>query len=136
MILQTANIVSGFVLSSSKIKEHEKVRTHVERVENLFLPHRETIGIVVLVLGVVGLLARLGLSFLWFSILGVSYPQAIPAILIGLVLSESRFRKYPAFHKFIVLLTQHQVAIGFVGMASGLGSLLFGCVLPVVCGVY
>ena len=136
MILQTANIVSGFVLSSSKIKEHEQVRPLALRAEGFLLPIQEKLGFAVLALGVIGLLVRMGFVFLWIPMLGASFPQAIPAILIGLILTEAYWKKYPRVHEKVLLLVPHRVVIGFVGMASGAGSLLFGCVLPIVCGVY
>jgi hypothetical protein len=134
MILQTANIISGFILAVPKLKSHEATREHVERVATRLEPFKEKIGLVVLVLGVLGLLTRIGLIYPHIPMFGASFPQSLPAIAIGLILSQSFFKKYPALDSFIMKLRPHQIAIGIVGMASGVGSLLFGCALPLVCG--
>jgi hypothetical protein len=134
MILQTANIVSGFLLATPKLKSYEGVRENVEKISAKLEPQRVKIGFLTLTLGIIGLFTRIGLIYPHIPMFGASFPQALPAIAVGLLLSESFFKKYPQIDAFIAKLKPHQVSIGIVGMASGTGSLLFGCVLPFVCG--
>lgn len=128
MILPIANIVSGFVLSAPKLKEWfskgEEDITKVEKAISKFSTH---IGVVILILGVVGLLKRaslFGIMYDWNWHFGSSYPQAIIAILMGLLLCANFFAKWPAFHSKIVELRKYSEWIGILGILIGAGSLI------------
>lgn len=135
MIIQSANIVSGFILATPKLREFG-AKEFVDKLSDTLRPYQNTIGLTVLALGVLGLIARLGILSMGIPMFGASFPQSIPAILIGLIMSESHFVKYPAIHQHIVKLVPHKVSIGLLGMAVGIGSILFGCIVPIACGVY
>ncbi len=131
MITQIVNIGGGVLLSSSLIKE----KLNNQNVNNFFTNltlHEAKIGIVVLVLGLLALIERLGIVYFGLP-LGSSYPQAIPAILMGLILGEPLLSRYAVLKSIITSLVPHRTLIGILGVLCGLGSLLFGCILPVVC---
>lgn len=129
MVLQLANIIGGALLSSTFIKE--KVKS--PQLDALFAkaaPYEAGVGVVVFVLGVVGLIQRFGVFYV-FS--GASFPQAIPAILVGLLLGVPFLGHYAFLKKATDALTPYATWIGLLGILCGLGSLLFGCILPFAC---
>lgn len=134
MIIQIANIVSGFLLAAPKLKEWG-AKQQVEKAQSKLVVYSSTIGIIELVIGVIALLDRMGIIF-YVPSLGASYPQAIPAILIGLILSARRFEKHPSWKNFIVKISGYQIWLGLIGILVGLWSLLFGCNLSVVCTMF
>lgn len=124
MLPQLINILSGFLLGAPKIKEWFGAE-RVERAEQFFNPYLNYIGWGTLILGVVTLLDRMGAVA---SFNGSSYPQAIPLILIGLIMTSGFFEeKYPKVHEFIVQIEPYKMYIGLWGIAAGLVSILVGC---------
>lgn len=132
MVLQTANIVAGFVLGASKLKEFG-AKEHIEKGEGHLAPFRNMIGIAILVLGVLGLLDRMGIMNIRIPFLGLgsSYPQALPAIAMGLLLSSHLFQKFTGLHTFIEKMRPYEGWLGIYGILTGLVSIFFGCVLCV-----
>ena len=130
MIIQIFNIISGFILAAPKLKEFG-AKEHIETAERKLSPFAGTIGIIELILGLLALIERMGLAYFPIPQFGSSYPQALPAIAIGLILAASTFEKYSAVTNFIATLKEYAVWIGIMGILVGLGSLLFGCVLCV-----
>ncbi len=132
MIVQLVNIGGGMLLGSEYIKE----KFHGENVDKLFNtlhPFEARIGVGVALLGSLALIERIGL--LHFSLpLGSSFPQAIPAIMTGLLLGAPILSRYHFLKYLIDQLVPHRTVIALLSIACGLGSLLFGCILPVVCG--
>ena len=82
-------------------------------------------------LGVLALLTRMGLLVLHIPNFGASYPQALPAILAGLVMSSQYFDAMPGVSAQIAKLKPNEVWIGVAAITTGVVSLLFGCVLCV-----
>ncbi len=134
MIIQVCNIVSGFVLAAPKLAD-KGIRQQIENLSTKLDKYKIHIGWTTLVIGVTALLNRIGILPLGWSSLGSSYPQSIPAVLIGLVFCAKSFEKYPTLYKFIAWLTSHQFLLGLIGILNGLGSLLFGCWMPVFCTI-
>lgn len=124
MLPQLMNIIAGFMLASPKLKVFGG-ETFVEKMEMFLYPYRVVIGWIALIVGVVTLVDRVGITDL---LIGDSYPQAIPAILIGLItLSEFFEKNHPAVHDIIRRIEPYGAWIGIWGIAAGLVSILFGC---------
>jgi hypothetical protein len=128
MIIQIANIVSGFALAAPKLAEFGG-KEAIEKVHGAMMPHMKTIGVIELILGLVALIDRMGILTIPIMNLGSSYPQALPAILIGLVLGGGAFLKNEALSSFVTKLEPYRMHLGIIGIAVGLGSILFGCIL-------
>jgi hypothetical protein len=128
MLIQTTNIIAGFLLAAPKLKELGG-REQVEAMHGKLLAFSGTIGIIELALGILALIERMGLAYFPIPMFGSSYPQALPAIAIGLILSAHLFEKYPAIRDFITKLKVYEISLGLLGVTVGLGSILFGCVL-------
>ena len=125
MFPQLVNIVAGFILGAPKLKEWGG-KEFFEKLENFLKPYQTWIGWATLIVGVLTLLERLGSTSLYY---GASFSQAVPAILIGLLLLSGFFEKYPALHSFIKKLEPYKIWIGLWGIAAGLVSMLVGCVV-------
>jgi tetrahydromethanopterin S-methyltransferase subunit C len=123
MILPIANIVSGFVLAAPKLKTLGMAKD-IETAEGKLNRFRGTIGLVILVLGLIALLVRANIFNFYVPYLWSSYPQAIIAILMGLILSMNFFVKYNAIHQRIVILERHAEWIGILGILVGLFALI------------
>jgi len=134
MILQIANIVSGVILAAPGLKEHGG-RAFLEKVEHETAPLRENIGVITLVFGIIGLIDRMNFISFYIPNFGSSYPQAIPAILTGALLALPKLERYPAIATQVKKLLPYTFGLGLISLASGLGSLLFGCIMPLVCHV-
>lgn len=132
MLLQLLNIAMGLVAALPGLRERGLIK---EDFEEKTAPWRAGLGMAGLVSGLLGLLIRAGLLPLPLSFLGESYPQAIPAILLGLLLAAPHLAGQALLKKASEGLQPYAFWLGVLGIACGLGSLLFGCVLPVVCGV-
>ena len=117
MILQIINIASGVVGASSLIKDNV---THADTHNALdaMRPYEARIGVATAVFGLP---------------LGSSFPQAIPALLLGLALGTLYFERIEFLKKPITFLLPYRQSLGLIAIACGLGSLLFGCALPLVC---
>jgi hypothetical protein len=126
MILPIVNIVSGFILGAPKLKEWF-LRQQIENAENALSGFRTAVGVVVLILGIVGLLKRMslaGLMYEWSWHYGSSYPQALIAIVMGLLLCANFFSKWPALHSRIVAMSKYSEWLGILGILVGAGALL------------
>ena len=128
MIIQIANIVSGFVLAAPKLGELG-AKERVSEIHARLAGFAGTIGVVELVLGLLALIERMGLVSFPIPMFGASYPQALPAIAVGLILSCHLFESHKEIHDLIVRLKVYEVSLGFCAMVSGAVSLLFGCIL-------
>ncbi len=128
MILQTLNIVSGVALGAPKLKEWIGGE-HIEKAERAIMKYREPLGLAMIVLGITGFLIRLNVIDLFFAPLGASYPQTIPAILMGILLYGDKLQRFPFMRSIIAALRPHEAIIGIIGIAVGLGSILFGCLI-------
>lgn len=126
--MQLINIGSGVVASSSLIKSTVKNKEVGEALDST-RQYEAWIGIVMLVFGLMALVERLGIVYFGLS-LGSSFPQALPAIMTGLVLGAPMLEKYAFLKPAIAFLTPYRPWLGLLAIACGLGSLLFGCVLP------
>lgn len=122
MIIQTANIIAGFALAAPKLKELG-AREHIANAEGRISGFRGSIGVIELALGAAALLERMGLVFFFAPSFGSSYPQAIAAIAMGLILASHLFDKFTAIHGLIGHLRDNAEWIGIAGMAVGLFSL-------------
>lgn len=132
MVIQVVNIAAGFLLAAPKIAEH-RASTGADSAARLLGPHQATIGYAALAFGVIALIERMGILYLGLPLFGSSYPQALPAIASGLVLAESDLSRFSWLRPVMDRLRRYASIIGVAAMLSGAGSLLFGCVLPVVC---
>lgn len=133
MVLQIVNIVSGLILASPKLKEWG-LGSVAEQIDQRLAPYRNRIGTVVFLLGTLGLIDRLGIVGIPIPEFGASFPQALPAIISGLLLATRLVEKYPLLANISGPRGQASW-IGLLGIAVGLGSLLFGCFLPGFCGM-
>lgn len=132
MVLQVLNIVMGFIAALPGLRERKWFKSDLEKKTDSWKAY---LGLVGFVLGVLGLLVRMDILPPFTYRLGASYPQTIPAILLGLLLAGSILDKYGFFKAIIRKLEPHAFWLGILGIAVGVGSILFGCVLPVFCGV-
>ncbi len=131
MIMQIVNIASGVVGASSLIQSkitHSEVDGAFEKVR----PYEVWIGVGTFGFGLVALIERLGIIYFGLP-LGSSYPQALSALLLGLVLGAPYFERVAFLKKISTTLMPYRQWLGLIAIAVGLGSLLFGCILPVVC---
>lgn len=132
MIMQILNIVCGSLLAAPKLKEWG-LGPAAERLEGWLGGVREKLGLALLVLGTLALIDRLGILDVPIPEFGASFPQALPALMLGLLLAAQFSEKYPVLGKFRRSLEPQAVWIGLLGVAVGLGSLLFGCFIPQFC---
>lgn len=132
MVIQVVNIAAGFLLAAPKIAERG-ASAGVDSAARLLGPHQATIGYAALAFGVIALVERMGILYLGLPMFGSSYPQALPAIASGLLLAESDLSRFAWLRPVMDRLRPYTSIIGIAAMLSGAGSLLFGCVLPVVC---
>ena len=126
MILPIANVISGFVLGAPKLKEWF-AKKDIERAETSLNKFRGKIGVIILVLGIIGLIKRMslfGIMYDWSWHYGSSYPQALIAIIMGLLLCANFFAKWPSLHTRIVKLNEYSEWLGILGMLVGIGSLI------------
>ncbi len=126
MIIQLANIISGFILALPKIAEIGG-RERFALVRTKILPYQKMIGVIELLLGVIALIERIGLLPFYIPDLGSSYPQAIPAILAGLLLASTYFENKPSLANFINQLKPFAIWIGLFTLLAGIVSIFFGC---------
>jgi len=110
MIIQITNIAAGAAIV-------------VQKQLAITPENQKTIGLIELVVGLVALISRIGLP-LPIPVLGASFPQAIVAILMGLLLAQSFFEPYPQIRSLIASLKPYEMWIGAIGIVVGLVSLL------------
>lgn len=132
MVIQVVNIAAGFLLAAPKIAERTAPEG-VRSAERALDPYRSTIGYTALAFGLLALIERAGILYLGLPMFGSSYPQALPAIVSGLLLAEGDLSRFALLRPLMERLRPYASAIGFAAILSGAGSLLFGCVIPVVC---
>jgi len=109
MIIQIINIASGVAIVAQKQLAISPA-------------NQKTIGLIELVVGVAALISRIGSPML-ITVLGASYPQAIAAILMGLLLAQSFFEPYPQIRSLIASLKPYGMWIGAAGIIVGLASI-------------
>lgn len=124
MLIQTANIVSGFILSAPKLKElvGGKGAEHIVAAETKLNAFRGTIGVIELIFGAIALIERL--SSIHIGGIGSSFPQSIVALACGALLAPHLFEKYPAVQTQVKKMEPYTVWIGLAGIVVGLGSIL------------
>lgn len=132
MIMQIINIVAGALLAVPKLKEWG-LGPVAEQLESWLGGIREQLGLVTLVSGGLALIDRLGVLNIPIPEFGASFPQSLPALAIGILLAVQFSGKYSVLEKVRLALEPHTVWIGLLGMAVGVGSLLFGCFIPQFC---
>lgn len=130
MILQLVNIVSGILLTSTIIKEKFSNKEVGDFLDKLHVYESE-IGVGVFILGILGLVERLG--FFYIGSIGASFPQSLPAIAAGLLLGAPMLKQFSFLDSASGTLTPYRTIVGIICIACGLGSLLFGCVSPAFC---
>ena len=131
MLIQLANIIGGVLLSAAFISQRLANKSADDTIRRIQLYEAE-IGVGVLICGILALIERLGIFF--FNIkLGSSFPQAIPAILVGIILGYPLLRQFGFLDGVVRALTPHRTLIGIIAFLCGLGSLLFGCISPIGC---
>lgn len=131
MLLQVLNIAMGFIAALPGLRERNWFKSDLEKKTDSWKAY---LGLVGLVFGVLGLLVRMDILPPFNYRLGASYPQTIPAILLGLLLAGTILDKYSFLRTITRKLAPHAFWLGILGIVVGLGSILFGCVLPVFCG--
>ena len=134
MILQLLNILMGLVAALPGLQKRGLMENQPELAGRI-TAYAPTLGLIGLTVGIIGFLIRIDLLPIFISPLGASYPQAIPAILLGLLLAAPHFQKYDILGRASARVKPYAFEIGIIGIATGLGSLLFGCILPVFCRV-
>lgn len=121
MLIVIVNIIAGFMLAAPMLKKLGG-QQQIDQAQGALNNFRGGIGIIALILGVLALLERLSL-FGYYLGLYFGFPQAIIAILMGLLLAANFFQKYPGMHKFIVSLESYSEWIGILGILIGLSAL-------------
>lgn len=129
MIIQTANIVSGFLLAAPQLKtftKSEQLIGNINSVESTLAKWTKPLGIIELVLGVIALIERVSYSSIvpYYYNYGSSYPQAIIAILMGLLLASHLFEKKQFIREKINLIRPYSAVIGIIGILIGLFSII------------
>ena len=122
MIIQIANLVSGFVLSGSLLGEIKGLRETVVRAERMLSPYKRLLGVVEFTLGVLQLLDRADVIFV--SFLTGGFPQALLAVALGILLAGSLLDRIPGIRLLHKLLLPYGQAIGVLGMLVGLSAFL------------
>lgn len=132
MVMQILNIVCGSLLAAPKLKEWG-LGALTERLEGWLGGIREKLGLATLVLGTLALIDRLGVLSIPIPEFGASFPQSLPALAIGLLLAAQFSEQYSILNKVRQTLEPQADWIGLLGIAVGIGSLLFGCFIPQFC---
>lgn len=130
--MQILNILCGSLIAAPKLKAWG-LGAVMARLESWLGGIREKLGLVTLVLGMLALSDRVGVWNVPIPAFGASFPQSLPAIALGLLLAAPLAEKYPALGKMRQALEPVAVWVGFLGLAVGIGSLLFGCFIPQFC---
>ena len=128
MVIQVINIASGFILAAPKLKEFG-AKAEIDTVHAKLSAYSGALGVATLVLGILALIERMGLANFPIPMFGASYPQALPAIAVGLILSAHLFEAHKEIHDVILKLKVYEIGIGVAAILSGAGSLLFGCLV-------
>lgn len=97
MVIQTANIISGFLLAAphlKKVLKNESVVNNISSAEKTLDQWKTFIGIAEIILGTISLVQSIRYSIIFpsFYYYGASgYAQAIIAIIMGLLLASHLF---------------------------------------------
>ena len=126
MIIQLTNIVAGALLAAPKVAEWG-AKDVAHTYERALAPYARVIGAIELGCGILALIERMGLIWLPIPNFGASYPQAIPAILVGLILCTGYFSNITVLQQLVEKMEPYKAWIGIAAFASGLNSILFGC---------
>lgn len=132
MVMQILNIAGGLLLAAPKLKEWG-LGSVVVRLESSPSSVREKLGVVMLILGVLALIDRLGFLRVPIPEFGASFPQSLPALALGVLLAARLSGKYAVLEKFRHQLEPYAAWVGLLGIAVGTGSLFFGCFIPPFC---
>ena len=119
MILPIVNIIAGFVLAMPRFKNWF-AKQSIEAAEVRLNKSRVTIGVVTLILGIFGIIKRSTFMYEWSWHYGSSYPQAIIAIVIGLLLAIDLFKNKPTIHVHIAQVNKYGDWIGIIGIVAGI----------------
>lgn len=124
MIIQTANIISGFLLAAPELKKLG-ASEQIGKAETFLSSWSKPIGVIELILGVIALVERVTYATIVpFYYYGSSYPQAIIAILMGLLLASHLFEKNQFVREKIVMLRPYSAVVGIIGILIGLFSII------------
>lgn len=134
MLLQLCNIAAGLVLAAPELKRFGQKELW-EKIETSTASWKANLGFVALGLGTLGLLTRLDILPAFIPDLGASFPQSLPALVIGALLALPKLERSPTIAELVKKLLPQALPIGLIGVAAGLGSLLFGCFITVFCRV-
>ncbi len=126
MIMQLANITAGAILAAPKVAEWG-AKDAAGKFVHVLAPYAQIIGAIELGCGILALLERMGFIWLPIQSFGASYPQAIPAILVGLILAAGYMSNIASLKQLIEKIQPYKAWIGIAAFASGLNSILFGC---------
>ena len=111
MLIQLANIYSGFVLSSPLLGKIPTVGSNLEKAGNEIKKYRNTFGMIMLVLGALNLIdlivPGIGIPFI-----NGGYTQTVIALLIGLVMPSDLFRNSSPIHHLKNSLKPYEEFIG------------------------
>ena len=121
MVIQIANIVSGFMLAAPAVTSGG-MKEHVGKAHGVLVPYTRVIGCVTFALGILALIERMSYVSILTSILGASYPQAIVALIAGALLLGAAH--HAVVGTFFMRLEPHRTWIGVVIFCVGLISLL------------
>ena len=121
MLILIVNIIAGFMLAAPMLKKLGGAQ-EIEKAQSGLNNFRGVIGIIALVLGVIALIQRLGIVWMYTGLYD-SFPQAIIAIIMGLMLAANFFQKYASVHNFIQSLEKYSEWIGVLGIIIGLSGI-------------
>ncbi len=116
------NVLSGLVLSGSILKKIGALKEPMQKFQTTMAPHELTLGVVTFVLGVLNLINRTGLGYIWYFHGG--YGQSLFAIAMGILLAGEHAKKYSWGAKVYGALLPYREPIGFVGFLVGLSAII------------
>jgi hypothetical protein len=122
-IVGFANLISGAILYAPLFERMGVSKKFVEDALQKVEPHRETIAKVDLVVGLISLLNRMHIIYIWF--LPGGYPQSLVILGVGLTLAPELSKKFPPIHDFIVRKVEpYGKYVGALGLLFGLHAIL------------
>lgn len=121
MLIQLTNIASGLILLTPELQKINALKSFGNDLHRLAAPHLKWIGIAEFALGIVALLDRMDIihTNLWSS-----YPQAVFAIPMGLLLASNFFHKYDIARSAINAIQPYKAYVALGGIIVGLNSIL------------
>ncbi len=115
-----ANLLAGFVLAAPGIERFGLAVEHVRRASAKINSRRNTVGLVILVIGCVGLLNRLGIIHMQAILGGGGFPQSFMLIGQGLLIAREKFDHVPLLRDFTRKLEPYNEYIGTAGILFGI----------------